>query len=242
MDIFSRTQLLLGDDAMSRLKTAHAAVFGLGGVGGYVCEALARSGVGTLSLFDHDRVSATNINRQIVALHSTLGMEKTEAMRLRLLDINPQLSVITHPLFYLPETADNVSLAGYDYIADCVDTVTAKLTLAERAQAARVPIISAMGAGNKLNPAALRVADIYETSVCALSRVMRRACKRRGIESLKVVYSTEEAKRVSVPGEQPAGAPRRDTPGSTIFVPAAMGLMMAAEVVKDITQGGHHAS
>ncbi len=237
MEAFARTELLLGHEAMQALAAARVAVFGIGGVGGYVCEGLARCGVGGLDLFDHDKVSMTNLNRQIIALHDTLGMSKTEVMRQRIAQINPEARVTCHELFYLPENAEETDLSAFDYVVDCVDTVAAKLTLAERAQAAGVPVLSAMGAGNKLRPELLRVADIADTSVCPLARVMRRECRKRGIRHLKVVYSLEEAISAEAEDERPAGAPRRSTPGSAIFVPAAMGLMMAAEVVRDLTAG-----
>lgn len=237
MNAFSRTELLLGALAMQSLSNARVAVFGIGGVGGYVCEALVRSGVGAVDLFDHDAVSQTNLNRQLVALHSTIGMSKTHVMAQRLLDINPHLLIRVHDMFYLPENADLVDLSVYTYVVDCVDTVSAKLTLAQRSQEAGVPIISAMGAGNKLDPSALRVADIAKTDVCPLARVMRQACRKRGIRRLKVVYSTEQPLRAEAEDERPAGAPRRSTPASAIFVPAAMGLMIASEVVKDIAKG-----
>jgi len=234
---FARTELLLGHEAMAALASARVAVFGIGGVGGYVCEGLARCGVGGLDLFDHDTVSITNLNRQIIALHDTLGMSKTEAMGRRITQINPEARVTCHELFYLPENAEETDLSAFDYVVDCVDTVAAKLTLAQRAQAVGVPVLSAMGAGNKLRPELLRVADIADTSVCPLARVMRRECRKRGIRHLKVVYSLEEAIPAEAEDERPVGAPRRSTPGSAIFVPAAMGLMMAAEVVRDLTHG-----
>lgn len=229
-----RTALLLGDEGMSRLTHARVAVFGVGGVGGYVCEALARSGVGALDLFDHDSVSVSNINRQIIALHSTVGMDKVDVMAARLRDVNPNLQITGHALFYLPETADQVDLTRYDYVVDCIDTVTAKMELITRCHAAGVPIICAMGAANKLDPTKLRVADIYKTEGDALARVIRKACRQRGVEHLKVVYSTEESRHVSVPGAQAEGTPRRDTPASAIFVPAAMGLTIASVVVRDL--------
>ena len=224
---FARTELLLGAEAMRRLKDARVAVFGIGGVGGHAAEALARSGVGALDLIDNDRVSESNLNRQIVALQSTVGRYKTEVMRERILDINPEAEVRVHNCFYLPETSGEFDFSSYDYIVDAIDTVTGKLGLVMEAQKAGTPVISSMGAGNKLDPAAFKVADIYETSVCPLARVMRRECKRRGIGSLKVVYSEERAR-------QPADKERR-VPGSTAFVPAVAGLILAGEVVKDLT-------
>ena len=188
---FSRAAMLLGDAAMERLKNARVAIFGVGGVGGYVVEALARSGVGELDIIDNDTVALSNINRQIIALHSTVGQYKVDAAKARVLDINPECRVNAHRVFYLPETANLFDFSEYDYIVDAIDTVKGKLALVERAQAAGTPIICSMGAGNKLNPAAFEVADIYKTSVCPLARVMRAECKKRGVKKLKVVYSKE---------------------------------------------------
>lgn len=234
MEQFARTTLLVGEDAMARLNRSRVAVFGVGGVGGYAAEALIRSGVGAMDLFDNDQVSVTNLNRQIIALHSTIGRDKTDVMAERLLDVNPEAKIIARKLFYLPETADQVDLSAYDYIVDAVDTLAAKLELAERAQTLGVPIISAMGAGNKLDPAFLRIADIYETSVDPLARAMRSACRKRGIRRLTVAYSTETPLRPA--GRAPDGpapaAGRRDTPGSTAFMPSSMGLMIAGYVVR----------
>ena len=221
---FSRTELLLGAAAMERLAAARVAVFGLGGVGGSAAEALARSGVGALDLFDDDVVSLTNLNRQIIATHDTLGMAKTDAMAARLAAIAPQARVTPRRLFYMPDTADQVDLSQYDYIVDAVDTVAAKLELAVRATALGVPIISAMGAGNKLDPTKLVVSDIYKTSVCPLARVMRHELRKRGVRRLRVAWSTEPP--VSPAGEIPdeGGAhPRRSLPGSTAFVPPPWG-------------------
>ncbi len=231
-DQFSRTRRLLGPEAMDRLAAARVAVFGLGGVGGYVVEALARSGVGALDLIDSDTVSLTNLNRQILAAHATIGMRKTDAARERVLSINPACVVRTHDVFFLPETADAFDFSRYDYIADAVDTVTAKLELVLRARAAGVPIISAMGTGNKLDPSRLEIADIGDTSVCPLARVMRRELKKRGIAHLKVVYSREPP-RTPLPDGEEADI-RRAVPGSTAFVPPAAGLLMASEIVRDI--------
>ena len=229
-----RTRWLLGEEAMDRLAGSRVAVFGVGGVGGYVVEALARSGVGALDICDKDRVDITNLNRQIIALHSTVGRMKVEVAAERIRDIAPECRVVQHPVFYLPDTADRFDFTEYDYVVDAVDTVTAKLSLIQRAKEAGVPIISSMGAGNKLDPASFRVADIYATSVCPLAKVMRRECRKRGIESLKVVYSTEEA---LVPRESRAGDDtRRSTPGSVAFVPSVAGLIIAGEVVRDITR------
>ena len=224
---FSRTELVLGEDAMEILKNARVAVFGIGGVGGYVTEALARSGVGALDLTDKDRVCLSNLNRQIIATHKSIGKYKTEVMRERILDINPEAEVRTHECFYLPETKGEFDFSSYSYVVDAVDTVTAKLSLAEEAKAAGVPMISSMGAGNKLNPFLFETADIYETSVCPLARVMRRELRKRGIDHLKVVYSKEAPLR-----------PLReaDGPGSTAFVPSVAGLLIASEVIRDLTE------
>jgi len=235
-DQFARTRMLLGGPALEKLSGCRVAVFGVGGVGSYAAEALARSGVGALDLIDHDRVTLTNLNRQLIALHSTLGQYKVDAARERIRDINPDCRVTALRLFYLPENRDQLDFSLYDYVVDAVDTVAAKLALAEQAQAAGVPIISAMGAGNKLDAGAFRVADIYDTSVCPLARAMRAECRKRGIRHLKVVYSMEPPR---TPLEEPApeeGAPRRAVPGSVAFVPAAAGLMLAGEVIKDLTK------
>ena len=232
--IFSRTRLLLGDEAMDKLKAARVAVFGVGGVGGYVVEALVRSGVGALDLIDSDTVSETNINRQIIALHSTVGKLKVEVAKERALDINPACQIRTYPIFYLPETADQFDFTAYDYVVDAIDTVAGKLMLVQAAQEAGVPVISSMGAGNKLDPSRFEVADIYKTSVCPLAKVMRYECRKRGIRHLKVVYSKEEPlKPAAETDEAPTGS-RRSVPGSVAFVPSAAGLMIAGEVVKDL--------
>ena len=229
---FIRTERLLGNAAMERLKRARVAVFGVGGVGGYVVEALARSGIGAMDLCDKDEVDVTNLNRQIIALTDTVGRPKVEVAAERIHKINPDCWVRLHQVFYLPETADQFDFSQYDYVVDAVDTVTAKLSLIQRAKEAGVPVISSMGAGNKLDPTAFRVADIYETSVCPLAKVMRRECRKRGIEKLKVVYSKEEA---LVPEKGVAEDPsRRSTPGSVAFVPSVAGLIIAGEVVKDL--------
>jgi tRNA A37 threonylcarbamoyladenosine dehydratase len=237
-DIFTRTRLILGAAAMERLQNARVAVFGLGGVGGYVVEALARSGVGALDLIDNDTVSATNINRQIIALHSTVGQKKTDAAKARVLDINPACVVRTYDTFFLPETADAFDFTQYDYVVDAIDTVAGKLCLAERAQAAGVPILCSMGTGNKLDPTKLTVTDIYKTSVCPLARVMRYECRKRGIKKLKVLYSTETSltPRADETPDNPTG--RRSVPGSTAFVPPAAGLIIASEVVRELTGVG----
>jgi len=234
MDPYSRTRLLLGDEAMDKLKNARVAVFGLGGVGGYVVEALARSGVGKLVLVDHDTVSSTNINRQILATQETVGMDKVIAAAKRVAAIDPNIEATPRKCFYLPETANRFDFSEYTYVVDAIDTVTGKMMLIQAAQAAGVPIISCMGTGNKLDPTAFRVADISQTSVCPLARIIRKECKKRGIRKLKVVYSTEDPIKV-VPAdlsELPEG--RNALPGSVCFVPAAAGMVIAGEVIKDI--------
>ena len=233
---FSRTKLLIGTDKLERLSRARVAVFGIGGVGGYVAEALARSGVGALDLIDNDKVSLTNLNRQIYALHSTIGRYKVDVAKERILDINPKAQVTVSCTFYLPETADQFDFASYDYVVDAIDTVTGKLTLIQQAVEAGTAVISAMGAGNKMDPSAFQVADISETSVCPLAKVMRRELKKRGISHVKVVYSKEKPIKPQAAKETPEEANgRRQTPGSMAFVPAAAGLMIAAEVVRDLT-------
>lgn len=231
---FSRSKLLFGEEAMERLKNARVAVFGVGGVGGYTAEALARSGVGTLDLIDSDTVSITNINRQILATHSTVGKLKVEVAKERLLDINPNLVVNTYPVFYTPETADQFDFTQYDYIVDAIDTVTGKLCLAERAFAVLTPIISCMGAGNKLDGTAFRVADISKTTICPLARVMRKELKKRGIAHMKVVYSLEEALTPVGAEEEAAALGKRQIPGSTSYIPGIAGLLLAGEVIKDL--------
>lgn len=228
---FERTELLLGKDAMDILEKSHVAIFGIGGVGGYVCEALARSGVGHFDLIDNDTVSITNINRQIIALDSTVGKAKTEVMKERILQINPNAVVEIHNCFYLPDTRDKFDFTKYDYVVDAVDTVTAKLDIIMACDQYHIPIISAMGAGNKLNPAAMEVADIYQTSMCPLAKVMRRELKKRGIKKLKVVYSKEKPLVPASNGEKKGNAP---VPGSVSFVPSVTGLIMASEVIKDL--------
>ena len=244
---FSRTELLLGEDAMHALARAHVAIFGIGGVGGHAAEALARCGVGALTLVDHDKISPTNLNRQVVALTSTIGRYKAEAMAERIADINPDCHVTARVCFYLPDTADEIDLAQFDYIVDAVDNVTAKLLLAERTQVAGVPIISSMGTANKLDPTLLRVTDINKTENCPLAKIIRKECRKRGIRKLKVVYSPEEAHPPSAEAqaaymaEAAAGDPaacdkfgRAGVPGTVPFVPAAAGLLLASEVVKDL--------
>ena len=233
MNQFERAERLLGAEAMARLAAARVAVFGLGGVGGNAAEALARSGVGALELFDNDRVSLTNLNRQLVATHETIGRYKADALAERLRAIAPEAEITPRRMFYLPENADEVDLARFDYIVDAVDTVAAKLELACRATALGVPIISALGAGNRLDPTKLTVTDVFSTSVCPLARVMRRELRRRGIDRLKVACSTEPPTRPA-PAETEPGAPWRDVPGSTAFVPPAMGLVIASAVVRDL--------
>ena len=236
-DRFSRSRMLLGDMAMDRLAAARVAVFGVGGVGGYVVEALARCGVGTLDIVDNDTVALSNLNRQIIATMDTVGRDKVEVMAERIRSINPDAVVHAHKCFYLPETADQFDFAAYDYVVDAIDTVTGKIQLILQAQAAGVPVISAMGAGNKLAPARFEVADIYQTSVDPLARVMRRELKKRGVKALKVVYSKEEPRRPAgyETGEVPEGSSRRSVPGSLAFVPSVAGLIIAGEVVKDMT-------
>ena len=223
---FSRTELLLGTAAIEKLKVSRVAIFGVGGVGGYVTEALARSGIGEFDLIDNDKVALSNINRQIIALHSTIGRSKVEVMKERILDINPNAKITIHECFFLPETKDQFDFSKYDYVVDAVDTVTAKLQIIIQAKQAGVPVISSMGAGNKLDPTAFEVADIYKTSVCPLARVMRQECKKRGIKALRVVYSKEK------PVIKTDSAP-----GSCAFVPSAAGLIIAGEVIKDLIEG-----
>ncbi len=227
---FSRTANVLGENSIEILSHCRVAVFGIGGVGGHAVEALARAGIGSIDIIDSDIVSKSNINRQTVALHSTVGQPKVEVMKSKITDINPKCSVTAHQCFYIPETADRFDFSKFDYILDCVDTVTAKIDIICKAKELDIPIISAMGAGNKLDPTAFRVADIYETKVCPLARIMRTNLKRRKITSLKVVYSEE------IPAEAKEKDPitGRSVPGSVPFVPSVMGLIMAAETVKDL--------
>lgn len=223
MSIFERTELVLGADALEKLKNARVAVFGVGGVGGYIVEALARCGVGALDIFDKDTVAESNINRQIIALHSTVGLYKTDVMKARINDINPDCAVTAHRVFYTPDNAGGFDFSVYDHIVDAVDMVSAKIEIIVRAKAAGVPVISCMGTGNKLDPARLEVADIYKTSVCPLARVMRAELKKRGVEGVKVVYSREEPKKTG-----------QRTPGSVSFVPPVAGFIIAGEVIKDL--------
>ncbi|MBR2824156.1 MAG: tRNA threonylcarbamoyladenosine dehydratase [Clostridia bacterium] len=245
MNQFSRTELLLGPEAMETLKQSRIAVFGVGGVGSYVVEALVRSGVGSLDLVDHDRVSLTNLNRQLIASHSTLGRDKVEVAMERALDINPLCRIRPLRIFYLPETRHLIDFTQYDYVIDAIDTVSGKLSLIQAAQEAGTPIISAMGTGNKTDPTAFRVADLYETSVCPLARVMRKECRKRGIRHLKVVYSTEEPLHPSRPADMPeddppvqTGARPKDIPGSAAFVPSVAGLILAGAVIMDLIRKG----
>lgn len=237
MEQFSRTELLLRKSGLERLQASRIAVFGVGGVGGFVCEALVRSGLGAIDIVDNDVVSVSNINRQIIATHASVGRPKVEVMAERLREINPDVRVTLHPMFYLPENAGEIDLSQFDYVVDAIDTVTAKLELISRCTALQVPIISAMGAGNKLDPTKLLITDIYQTTACPLSRIMRKECRKRGIPALKVAFSTEEP----VPLEQTVSAAdrRRDIPGSAMFVPASMGLMIASHIVQEIS--GVHA-
>lgn len=247
MNPFSRTQLLLGEEAMAALAASRVAVFGIGGVGGYTVEALARSGIGALDLIDDDRVCLTNLNRQIIATRSTIGRYKADVAAERIADINPDAVVRVHKIFYSPDTASSFDFTQYDYVVDAIDTVTGKIALAEQAKTAQVPIISSMGAGNKLDPTAFEVADLSQTSVCPLARVMRRELKKRGIEHLKVVYSKEppltpiedpsvscRSHCVCPPGSARTCTVRRQIPGSTAFVPSVVGLIIAGEVICDL--------
>lgn len=242
MEEFARAGLLLGEEGLARLAASRVAVFGVGGVGGYACEALARSGVGVLDLFDDDRVALSNINRQIIALHSTVGQYKVDVMAARIRDINPAAQVTARRCFFSPANADEINFAQYDYVIDAIDTVTAKIELVLRCQAAGTPIICAMGAGNKLDPSRFEVADLYKTAVCPLARVMRQELKKRGVKKLKVVYSREEPRQpCKKPTEtlldtpQRTGTARRSTPGSTAFVPPVAGLLLAGAVVCDLS-------
>lgn len=245
---FSRTELLFGNESMNKLKEARVAVFGIGGVGGYTVEALIRSGVGSVDLIDDDKVCLTNLNRQLIATRKSVGKYKVDVMKERILDINPKANVVTHQCFYMPENADDFDFANYDYIVDAIDTVTAKIELIMRAQEKDIPIISCMGAGNKLDPTAFEVTDIYKTSVCPLAKVMRKELKARRVKKLKVVYSREQAKKpiednenscrsncICPPGTQRKCTDKRQVPGSVAFVPSVAGLIIAGEVIKDLT-------
>ena len=235
---FSRTQLLVGKEAIDKFRNARVAVFGIGGVGGYVCEGLVRSGIGAFDLIDDDKDCLTNLNRQIIATRKTVGKYKADVMKERILEINPDCQVEVHKCFFLPENADEFHFEDYDYVVDAVDTVTAKIEIIMKAQEKGVPVISCMGAGNKFDPTAFRVTDLSETSVCPLARVMRRELKKRGIEGVKAVWSAEEA-RTPLPAEEEdkKGTAGRPTPGSMAFVPGAAGLALAAEVGKDLLGG-----
>ena len=239
--IFSRTAMLIGKDGVEKLRRSSVAVFGVGGVGGYTVEALARSGVGTFHLIDNDTVSESNLNRQIIATTKTIGRLKVEVAKERILEINPNANVFIYPTFFLPENADNFDFTKFDYVVDAIDTVTGKLEIIVRADAAGVPVISAMGAGNKMDPTAFEVTDIYKTSVCPLAKVMRRELKKRGIRKLKVVYSTETAMKPLEPdetkseeAEETTMGKKRATPGSMSFIPGVAGLILAGEVIKDL--------
>lgn len=241
---FSRTELIIGRIGLDKLQKARVAVFGVGGVGGYVVEALARSGIGTLDIIDADKICLSNLNRQIIATHKTIGAYKVDVAKERILDINPDAVVHAHRCFYLPDTADQFDFSQYDYVVDAIDTVTGKIELVMQAKQANTPIISSMGAGNKMDPTAFRVADIYKTNVCPLAKVMRRELKKRGIDKLKVVYSEEKPLTPIVEtcnqhicdtlDNVREGSPRRQTPGSNAFVPSVVGLIIASEVIKDI--------
>ena len=232
---FARSAAMLGEDAMTRLQSARVAVFGVGGVGGYVCEALVRSGIGTLDVFDKDDVSVTNLNRQIIALRSTVGQDKVSVLAARMRDINPDVVINEHKVFYLPDNADDFDLNQYDYVVDAVDTVAAKIELAVRCEQLNVPLIAAMGAGNKLDPSKLQIADVYKTSVCPLARAMRTTLRKKGVKHLTVAYSTEEPLRPVEAIDN--GGMRKDVPGSMAFVPSAMGLLIASHVVRQIAFG-----
>lgn len=242
MNRFERTELLLGKEGMNILKKARVAVFGVGGVGGYVAEALARSGIGTLVLIDNDVVNKTNINRQIIATEKTLGLFKVDVAKERIAEINPECEVITHKVFFLPENANLFDFSSYDYVVDAIDTVTGKKEIILRSKAADVPVISSMGAGNKLDPTAFKVADIYQTSVCPLAKVMRSICRKNGIDGLKVVYSEEppimRKKESGVGDSEEEKVAKKTVPGSVSFVPPTVGLIIAGEVIKDLVFSG----
>lgn len=232
---YSRTALLIGDEGIEKLRGSKVALFGVGGVGGFAAEALVRAGVGAIDLFDNDTVCESNLNRQLIALRSTIGRYKVDVMKERIMDINPETQVGAFRMFYLPDCADEVDLSQYDYILDCIDTVKAKIDLVVRADQMGIPIISAMGAGNKLDPAAFEVEDLYKTSVCPLARVMRTELKKRGVKKLKVVYSKEIPRTPAAPAEEGGQHSRRSTPGSTSFCPSVAGLILAGEVIRDLT-------
>ncbi len=235
MEWLSRTEKLIGKDALDILAGSRVAVFGAGGVGSFVIEALARSGVGAIDVVDNDKVSLSNLNRQLIATLDTVGMDKTTAVKERIKSINPDCRVTEHKMFFLPENADDMDFSAFDYVVDAIDTVAGKLAIIEKCSALGIPVISSMGTGNKLDPSAFRIADIYDTKVCPLAKAIRKECRKRGIESLKVLYSEEEAMKPEVsPDEQPALG-KRSVPGSISFVPSAAGLMIAGEVIKDLT-------
>ncbi len=234
MNWLSRTEKLIGADAVDILRNSRVAVFGLGGVGGYVVEGLVRAGVGSLDLIDNDTVSESNLNRQIIATSDNIGTEKTEAAMKRVLSINPQCRVTVHNMFILPENADEFEFGQFDYVVDAIDTVAGKLAIIEKSSEAGVPVISSMGTGNKLDPTAFKVADIYETKTCPLAKVIRKECRKRGIEKLKVVYSEEEAIKPEADREEVLAPGKRSVPGSISFVPSAAGLIIAGEVIKDL--------
>ncbi len=236
LEQFAREQLILGKEGVEKLLASSVAVFGIGGVGSFTAEALGRAGVGKLTLVDHDTVSLTNLNRQIIALHSTIGRRKTEVMRERLLDINPAVSVTEYPVFFTSENADEFDFSGYDYIVDAIDTVSSKLLLIERAKAAGVPIICSMGTGNKLDPSRFEITEIEKTSVCPLAKVMRRELKKRGISRVKVLYSKEEPHVLHRDGLEEERKGPRPAPGSISFVPSVAGLMIAGAVIRDLTK------
>ena len=230
LDQFSRTELIFGKEAMEKLKRSRVAVFGIGGVGGYAVEALARSGVGTLDIIDNDKICLTNLNRQIFAVHSTVGQYKVDVAKERICDICPDIKVNTYKCFFMPDTADDFNFTEYDYVIDAIDTVTGKLEIIKRAKTANVPVISAMGAGNKQDPTAFKIADIYETKVCPLARVMRQELRKAGIKDVKVVYSEEK------PVRQIENVEFKNIPGSNAFVPSVAGLIITGEVIKDLTK------
>ena len=230
MKQFSRTEILLGEKSMEKLRSACVAIFGIGGVGGYVAESLVRSGIGNFVLIDNDEVSLTNLNRQIIATHSSLGMAKVECMKERMLDINPEVNVVCKKMFFLPENSDEIDFSKFDYVVDAIDTISAKIEIIMKCQKHGIPVISAMGAGNKLDPSRFKVADVYKTSVCPLARVMRNELKKRGVKKLKVVYSDESPKKVGIKDEQSG----KMIPGSIAFSPASCGLVIASEVIKDL--------
>ena len=234
LEQFARTGLLLGEENMQKLADMRVAVFGIGGVGGYVVEALARSGVGTFDLIDNDTVALSNLNRQIIATKDTIGRYKTEVMRERILSVNPEAKINVHNCFYLPENAAEFDFSEYSYVVDAVDTVTAKIDIIMQAQAAGVPVINSMGAGNKLDATTLVVTDIHKTTMCPLAKVMRRELKKRGVKKLKVVYSTEKA--IKPVGEVEENTGRRSTPGSISYVPSVAGLLIAGEIIKEIIE------